>query len=140
MNDKLAAMVSIAVTAAVLVSLGIYMMNTEPSGSFDTFTLPIILLIIVAAAMYFVVRRVKAARAGLPAEDELSKKAMQKAGYYAYLASIWIALGTSWFNTIIQEELGWTGLDVGHAVAIFILLPALIFLGLAVYFNRKGSA
>jgi energy-converting hydrogenase Eha subunit A len=98
--------------------------------------IPIILLIGVVTALW---DRIKSMRAGLPLEDERAKKLQWKAGAYTYYATIYIALGTMWYNIIFAEMLGYPELTVEQVVAAIIIISAVFWFAFRFYFTRKGD-
>ena len=87
-------------------------------------------IIVVVGASWHLVDRFRNFRAGLPIKDEMSKRLEHKAGYYAFLTSIYIALGLTFFVE---------GLTTSHLAGAIILLSSITFMGLNIYYNRKGS-
>lgn len=133
MDDKLRVTLGFAVSVMVFLGVFAYAMAVINYGTVDLSEVLLVMMAVVLAIGAIVVLKdkMKNVKSGLPAEDEMSQKSEHKAGYYAYLSSVWIALGTSWIGDIIQ-------ITVSQTVGIVILLPAMIFIGLMIYYRKKG--
>ena len=83
--------------------------------------------------------RVKSIKTGLPLEDELSKKATWKAGYYAFLTGLWLAIGIMFGNIIATEAFGADEIEFRYAFEAIIVVPAIVFIVLALRFKKKGK-
>ena len=123
----------IAVLGLVLFLLG--------GAVYDPIEVAFILLtiVLVVGATYIMINKSRAVKKGLPVDDELSKKVSWKAGAYSYFATIWIAIAIMWYNTLGVDKLGLPELDTIKIVGIIVLLSGVIYVGLALLFNRKGS-
>ena len=121
--------------ASALVVLGViaYGIAAATYGIFDiTEILLVGTALTLAVSAAFVIRdRMKSVKRGLPAEDEMSKRGIEKAGYYSYLASVYIALGIGFFSDDLQ-------ITVSQATGAIILFSAIIFIGLAIYYRKRG--
>ena len=74
----------------------------------------IVPLLLAIGALIIVWDRIKSIRAGLPVDDERAKKLHWKAGAYTYYATIWLALGTIWYNILFAERLGFVCSGTGY--------------------------
>ena len=83
--------------------------------------------------------RIKAQKAGLPFEDELSKKVSWKAGYYAFLVSLWLAIGIMIANMLSVEFFKQPDIEFRYAFEAIIIVPAIVFIVLALRFKSKGK-
>jgi hypothetical protein len=72
-------------------------------------------------------------------EDERAKKLHWKAGAYTYYATIWLAIGTMWYNIIFADILGFPELTAGQVVAVIVLVSAIFWFMFQFYFRRKGD-
>lgn len=63
-----------------------------------SFTMPIILMVVVVFAIIFGIRRFKGLKQGEPAEDEYSKKIMQKTAAYSFYISLYMWIVISYFS------------------------------------------
>lgn len=137
MKEKIRIKAGFLVSALVVITLAMWMLSSS-SVDYGMLIIFPILIVIVVMAVWVVNTKAKNVRKGLPSRDELSDKVMHRAGYYTYLATIWIALGTQWYNDF-ASDLGWFVLDASRTVEVIILLSAVLFFGLYFYFNRKGN-
>ena len=93
----------------------------------------------IVGALMIVWDRIKSMRAGLPVEDERARKLHWKAGAYTYYVTIWLALGTIWYNIIFAERLGLSELTAEQVVAVIVLVSAAFWFMFQLYFRRKGD-
>lgn len=96
-------------------------------------------MILVIRSIILLRDRIINIRAGLPSTDEKSQKLHWKAGAYTYYATIWIAIGTLWYNIIFAVNLGFSALNAGQVVATIILALAAIWFMLQFSFLKKGD-
>jgi hypothetical protein len=91
----------------------------------------IFLLIMISGVYAFMVhmKKHKDIEAGFPAEDELSEWVKYRAGYYSFIASIYI-----WLSLFLLKEL-FTDYDTLFGLGV--LLPAVVFMALRSYLARK---
>jgi len=92
------------------------------------------LVAIVAAS-----EKVTSMKTGLPLEDELSRKATWKAGYYAFLTGLWLAIGIMAADFFMVEAFNLQQLEFRYAFEAMIVVPSLTFVALAVWFKKKGN-
>ena len=85
-----------AISAIAVAALFILKSNGISIG--ENFTLPIILSVVVVFAIIVGVRRFKSLKHGEPAEDEYSKKIMQKTAAYSFYVSLYLWLVVSYFS------------------------------------------
>ncbi len=137
MDDKFKVFLGLMIAAAVIATTLLWLANAE----FNLISLASfgIITVIVGLAAWILWRRATSIKSGLPAEDELSKKIMHKAGYYAFLASIYIVLFVGIFEDLIAKLFGLSALEVHHATGTIILLSAISFMVAYFYLSRKGN-
>ncbi|MDD5317895.1 MAG: hypothetical protein PHF51_04160 [Candidatus ainarchaeum sp.] len=130
MDDKRGLAAGIVVLACVVVTLAVYFLGITSARALDFPELLVFapLSLIIVFAGYVLWERGKAAKAGLPATDELAKKASYKAGYYAFIVAIWSSLAASIF-----------GLPGHEVTAAVVLCSAITFVAAYVYLARKGK-
>jgi hypothetical protein len=92
------------------------------------------LLAIVAAS-----EKVTAMKTGLPLEDEFSRKATWKAGYYAFIVGLWLAIGIMVANLILGEVFKLPDIEFRYAFEAMIIVPALTFIVLTLWFKQNGK-
>ncbi len=93
MKTKTFFILLILVILALSIGAWVYFSTDDSLESVDLMHY-VIVLVLVALALIFGIRRLKSERRGEPAEDELSKKIMQRAASTAYYLSLywWLAL------------------------------------------------
>lgn len=91
----------------------------------------VFLLIMTGAVYSFTVemKKHKDIKSGFPVEDEFSEKVKYRAGYYSFMASIYV-----WLTLFLLKEL-FTDYDTLFGLGI--LLPAVIFMVLRSYLARN---
>lgn len=120
------------VTALVLISVVIWLGNSELSIDYMELSQLIVILLLIGFGVFFGVKRLKSEKKGEPVEDELSKKIMRKAAAISYFISIYLWLGImyisdkKWFET---EELFGLGI-IGMALVLAVTWVLVYFIGL----------
>ena len=132
MNDKFKIVLGFFILAMVIATILMWVLNAE-MNLFLLATMGIITVIIVLAA-WILLRKATAIKAGLPAEDELSKKVTHKAGYYAYVASMWVLIGAMLGNMLLPEPL-----QSEHVIPAVVLISGAVFVLSAWRFMTKGN-
>ncbi len=134
MKDKIGIVLGIGIAAMALVTLTLYIIS---AGNFElNEIIPIgIVLIVVALAIYVLWDRIKNVKKGLPAQDERLKLTNYKAGFYAFIATIWSAV----FGPLVIEILFDYELP-GHLVtAVVVLVSGFVFVASYLYMYWKGK-
>lgn len=137
MNELNKIVVSAGIGILVLLGIILYVLGSE---NIDVFDLGLIILpiILVIGVIFILKDRVSNIRAGLPVEDERAKKLGWKAGAYSYFATIWLAVGSMWYN-IFAENYELPLLDTFGIVAVIVLGSGIIWMTLFFIFTRKGD-
>ena len=138
MKEKMSIIAMAGVAALVLIGV-IFYMSGSGTLELSDILMVIIAIVLVVGALVLIWDRIKNIRAGLPSADERAKKLHWKAGAYTYYATIWIAVGTMWYNIIFSEHFGHPELTAGQVVAVIVLLSSMIWFILQFYFMRKGD-
>lgn len=117
------------IALSVLGTLALWIFN---AGVLDLWELsvPVIVLVLVAGASWFLVDKYRNFRKGLPLEDERMKLATQKAGYYSFIVAIWTAVFAGFLEGVVE---------VGQATGLVVLVSGLSFIGLAIFFVKTGK-
>lgn len=138
MNEKLAIVLGIGLSASVVVAFLFFM---GVAGNIDSIEYIYFALIItlVAGTIVLLIKKTRDLKRGLPVGDELSKMVVWKAGYYTYLATIYIAVSILWYNGLIGDIFGFTALSAEKTIGVIVLSSGVVFLGLSFYFNKKGD-
>lgn len=83
--------------------------------------------------------KVTSIKTGLPLEDEYTRKATWKAGYYAFIIGLWLAIGIMFANLVAVDLLRLPEIEFRYAFEALIVVPALSFVVLALWFKKKGD-
>ena len=98
-----------------------------------------ILATIVLVGILVIWRMLEDRKSGFPAQDERTKKITGKAATYAFYIGSYFMIVLMIANLLNLEFAGAPLLDAGYALVISVLVQSLTFLGLRLYFNRKGE-
>ena len=134
MKDKLGVIIGIGITAMVSLTLFIYLTVKETIELFDIISIPIILIILFSAS-YIVYDRSKNIKKGLPVADERLKIVSYKAGYYAFIAAIWSAIGSNMASIFLYDQ----DLRGGLVVAAVVLISGIVFMISYLFLSVKGT-
>jgi hypothetical protein len=137
MNEIKKIVVSALVGIMVLIGVIFYMLGTE-NLDLSGLLLVILPIILVIGVGFILKDRISNVRAGLPVEDERAKKLGWKAGAYTYFCTIWLAVGSLWYN-IVAESFDLPQLDSTGIIAVIVLGSGIIWLILYMFFTRKGD-
>ena len=91
----------------------------------------VVIIVIVGFAVYLAINRFRSVRRGEPAEDELSKKILQKASSFSYYASLYL-----WIVMIFVNDR--TKMDSEVLIGTGILGMAVIWVGFVIFFRIRG--
>jgi len=134
MKDKIEIVAGILIAVAVLTTLYFYLTSVGHIGSGEI-SVAVIALILVVFAIYVLWDRLKNVQRGLPSKDERLININHKAGYYAFIAAIWSAVGVPMLSDFLfHYEL--EGSRVGSAVVI---ISGFVFAISYLYMERKGN-
>jgi cytochrome b561 len=100
----------------------------------------VIMAIGVLVGIFAIWRKLEDRKSGFPAQDERTKKVTGKAATYAFFIGSYFMVALMIANLINLELTGLPLLEVGYALVIPLLVQSLAFLGLRLYFDRKGEA
>ncbi len=101
------------VIALVLVSSGIWLYNSYGQFSITDLLQFGIVLILVGFGLFIAIKRAGSARRGEPAEDELTKKILQKTAAISYYISLYLWVFLIWLKDRVKfdtEELLGSGI------------------------------
>jgi peptidoglycan/LPS O-acetylase OafA/YrhL len=120
------------VIGILTLSLGAWVYYSK-KGSLELVDLShyVIVFVLVALALIFGIRRLRSERRGEPAEDELSKKIMQRAASTAYYVSLYWWLVLAYLSNNWQKE---TESLIGTGIVGMAIIVALSW----VYYKIKG--
>ena len=121
-------LVSIIVTLSV--GAWVYFSKNDSFEIVDLFQY-VIIIVLVAFALLFGIRRLRSERKGEPSEDELSKKIMQKAAATSYYGSLY------WWLALVYLSDNWQK-ETESLIGTGILGMAILFALCWVYYKIKG--
>ncbi|MBK7172400.1 MAG: DUF2178 domain-containing protein [Bacteroidales bacterium] len=121
---------AIIVSALILLSSLVWLFNSASITWGENIQL-IIIMVIVAFGLYFAYRRLTSVKRGEPAEDEYSRKVLQKAAALSFYISIYLWLVIMYLTDKFKPE---TDVMFGWGI----LGMAVIFALSWVYFNFRG--
>jgi len=84
-------------------------------------------------------KTLKEKKSGLPLADERTRKLNWKAGYVAMFVCQYFILAYMWVTFIGREFFGMPEIEAGYPMIATLLVSALSFLVLRLYFGRKGE-
>ena len=98
-----------------------------------------ILATIVLLGVLVAWKTLKEIRSGFPLKDERTQVITGKAATYAFYIGSYFMIALMLMNILSREFRGEYLLDAGYALVISVLVQSLTFLGLRLYFERKGD-
>lgn len=125
------AIIVFVVAALVLFTTGLWILSS--SGKFKPFDLATfgIIICVVGFAVFVGYKRLTSARRGEPAEDELSKKVLQKTAAWSYYVSLYLWVGVLFIKDRVK-------LDTEELIGTGILGMAVSFAVCWLIFNSRG--
>ena len=136
--------ISAGVFAALVVAFWLLILYVEmgyagPGGINPAFFLTLVPLIpILALLVFFVRRRDRAVKAGVPLRDERSEKIENRAGRYAMIGTVWFLLATAFYQ-LFMEELALPDIPLRYFIWVVFFVILGLFAGFKLYFGRKGE-
>lgn len=119
------------VSILVLGTLALWLVNSGSELNTAGFIMFGTAVVIVAFGLYVGVSRLRSARRGEPAEDELSKRILQKASAISYYISLYLWVGMIYFSDKLT-------LHTHTLLGIGILGMAVIWVIMVIFFKIKG--
>jgi len=141
-NDKfrLAVMAILAflVLGTAILYLAVAVSGKEAnSGALIPFLIPVIVVVFM---IFFIKKRYKDVKEGMPMEDERSKKVVIQASAASFQFSLYWLLAISWFEPFFARVLfGGQKLDAGQTVGGAIAGMAVFFFIFWFYYDKKGK-
>lgn len=121
------AIILFVLAAMVLVSTGLWFFSNSNNVSLTNLTSLFVIILVVGFAVFIGYKRLTSAKRGEPAEDELSKKVLQKTASLSYYISLYIWLFLMYIQDKIAFEthsilaLGLLGMAVTFALCWMII-------------------
>lgn len=112
--------IALTVSLLVLATTALWFFKVQKSITGPELLTFGIILVLVGFGLYFAYIRFTGARRGEPAEDELSKKVMQKTAAWSYYISLYMWVFMIWLKDRLT-------LDAGQVLGAGILSMAVIF-------------
>lgn len=139
-KDKTRLILITILTATVLIGVILYILTMtdkekESPGSILSLSIPLILVIFM---VFFIFRRYKDIKNGMPFEDERSKQVMTRAAATSFYVSLYWLLAISWFEPFFAKMWSVEKLDASLTTGGGITGMAVCFFVLWIYYDRKG--
>ena len=122
-------MISIFISLLIIIGIVLFAMDGAPAFQGLNLLLIIFIVLIAIISLIIAYKKYKEVKEGQPAEDEMSKLLKYKAGYYAFLASMYLWL----FIFLFREKFDDVELMLGGGI----LMSALISF-IAKYLVKRG--
>lgn len=125
------AVFTLVLAAMIVGAIVIWYMTAKPEITFKAILQVVVLILLVAFALFFGIKRLTSARRGEPSDDELSKRVTQKTAAWSYYISLYLWLGLSFLSDKIN-------LEVHTLFAAGIIGMAVVFACCWLVFNFRG--
>ena len=125
------AVIVFILAAMVLILTGVWFFSSSNKLSPSNFMGFGVIILVVGFAAFVGLKKLSSAKRGEPAEDELSKKVMQKTAALSYYVSLYLWLALSYFSDRMK-------LETHSIIAIGILGMAITFAICWIIFNFRG--
>lgn len=99
-----------------------------------------IVIVIALLGVFAVWRIVKERRSGFPSQDERTRRITGKASTYALVIGQYFIIALLAVNLINEVFYDSPAFEAGYALIASLLVSSLSFLGLRLYFGRKGDS
>ncbi|MHA2218574.1 MAG: DUF2178 domain-containing protein [Candidatus Hodarchaeales archaeon] len=132
MNIKLRIALVASLVFLVTVSMGLYIKKAWPLNFLEIATMGIAITIILIG-LVVVFRMWSSMKTEEPLQDEMSKRLTYKAGYYAWIITLYIALAVGWVIDDIP------GMAPRHGSTAVLLLSAVTYFIVLFVLKTKGD-
>jgi peptidoglycan/LPS O-acetylase OafA/YrhL len=95
---------AVLISVAVLITTGLWIFNSNLRLSLTEIVSFGIIFILIVFGFYFGFSRLRSIKRGEPAQDELSKKIMQKASSLSYFISLYLWVGMIYVSDKIKAD------------------------------------
>ena len=131
MKTKGKRVIHVILIVAIMATVGLWVYGSKEPLAPWTYAIFGLMALVIGLSLYFASTEVKNEKAGLPANDEFSKRIKEKAGATAFSISIFM-----WtFGAMFLVD---TGIRADLVIGLGILGMGLIFLGSWLYYSRTG--
>lgn len=120
------------VSGLVMLSVIIWLISSGTSVKMVDIWQGLVIILVVGFALFIGVKRLKSERRGEPAEDELSKKVLQKTAAWSYYVSLYLWVAVLFIKDRVEldsEELIGTGI-IGMALSFAVCWLIINFTGI----------
>ncbi len=139
-KTRLILMAVLTVTLLIGVALYAFTMTDEEKASPGNVVSLLIPVIVVVFMVFFISRRYRDIKQGLPFEDERSKKVVTHAAAKAFYVSLYWLLLISWFEDFFASRLfGVENLTASQTIGGGIAGMAVFFFIFWFYYDKKGK-
>jgi len=140
-KDKLRLLLMVSLSITLLATIAAYgymsiILNKVNIGSSVVIILPLLVILFMA---FFITRKYKDVKRGMPLEDEYSKKVMLKASSVSYYLTLYWLLFIGWFEEPIANLVGLQNLDAGQTTGLGIAGMAVFFFFFWFYYSKKPN-
>jgi hypothetical protein len=125
------AVLAFTLSALVLAATILWLFGTKTNLTAGAIAQFVIILVLAGFGIYAGISRLQSKRRGEPANDEMSKKTMQKASSLSYFISIYLWLGVMYFSDKVKLE---THTQIGMGI----LGMAVVFFICLLYYKIRG--
>jgi peptidoglycan/LPS O-acetylase OafA/YrhL len=119
------------ISAMVLATTILWVVSSKTSQNFGGIAQFSIILVVIGFGVYIGVSRLKSGKRGEPAEDEMSRKILQKASSTSFYISLYMWLGVMYFSDRTKLE---THSQIGSGI----LGMAVIFCVCWIFYKIRG--
>ncbi len=137
MKDKTSVFLGIGITVLIIALLITFIAKAGQQSIYENLLYILVTLLIIGTSI-IMIKRTKDLKKGLPVKDELIIKIAHKAGSYAYMSTMWLAVILLWYNTYFVDNFNLPLLSTEQLIGIIVLLPGVIYLTFFFIFNKKG--
>lgn len=140
-KDKLRLMLIAAGTGLLLVTAVLYgimafgQRHVNP-GDLAPLIIPLVLSVFM---VFFLARRFRDVKQGMPLEDERSKKVMNRAAAVSFFISLYWLLAIGWFERLLADIFRLEYMTAGQATGVGIAGMAIIFSVCWLYYNKQNN-
>jgi peptidoglycan/LPS O-acetylase OafA/YrhL len=122
---------ALIISTLVLVSTVLWVTSSKTTLNFGSIAQIGIIMVLIGFGLYVGIKRLRSEKHGEPAEDEMSKKTLQKASSISYYISLYIWLAVMYFSDR-------TKLDTHSLIGAGILGMAIVFCACWVFYKIRG--
>lgn len=140
MNEMFRYVLMVVMGVAVVLGMAVFSFTAWMEG--DVLSAIIFGAITLAVAAFMAILLLKEkdrVKAGLPMYDERTNRVKQKAGYYAFLATLYFNLGVMWVNEHAMDHYGFESIRVNTAMMASMAAMTVFFAIGWFYFGRRSD-